>query len=511
MHNYLKYNAKRVITHYSKYGLKSTVRTSLDYLIQHLLRHSFAHSRLLSFGISYASFLLKILRYPKRLLIRRIINFILNIPRLLKQKSVALLIKYHQNILEFICIHSYLYRKLIRPPKIKVSGRIKVLHITCSFDLGGTQRQIINLCGINSRDFEHEAIEIFPEVNYLYRKDVILNREFYSKGNIIAKQLGELILDPSMRSLQTLQIYKLVRDFEAIKPAIVVGWGHEIAMLTFVAASIARVPKIVFCIRTFNPSFGWTAIGDLLEKAHQKMIPFLSGIIVNSTLLQEDYAAWLNLSKEKISVCPNGIDPYTITENEYMNYRLDIRKRYNIDNNAVVIINIGRFSKEKGQLLLAKALKEVQLNYNNAIYCLMCGDGYTQDAVKEYAAVNGLKNIIFTGRVDKVQEFLCASDIFVMPSDFEGMPNAMLEAMGCGLPCISTKRSGAIDVARDNVEALYIDVGSVQQLAYKLSYLIERPDERIRLGRNARERLRDFSIDKMSLTFGQHLSSLLRE
>jgi glycosyltransferase involved in cell wall biosynthesis len=277
--------------------------------------------------------------------------------------------------------------------------------------------------------------------------------------------------------------------------------------LTFAAASIARVPKIVFCIRTFNPSFGWTAIGDLLEKAHRKMIPFLSGILVNSTPLQEDYAAWLNVSKEKIAVCPNGIDPYHITENEYMSYRMDIRKRYNIDNNAVVIINVGRFSKEKGQLLLAKAFKDVQLNYDNAVYCLMCGDGYTKEAVKEYAAVNGLKNIIFTGRIDNVQEFLCASDLFVMPSDFEGMPNAMLEAMGYGLPCISTRRSGAMDVARDNIEALYIDVGSVEQLADKLLYLINRPDERSRLGRNARERLQDFSIEKMSIKFGQHLSS----
>jgi glycosyltransferase involved in cell wall biosynthesis len=121
-----------------------------------------------------------------------------------------------------------------------------------------------------------------------------------------------------------------------------------------------------------------------------------------------------------------------------------------------------------------------------------------------------MDNVSFTGRINDVTPFLCAADIFVMPSDFEGMPNAMMEAMAYGLPCISTNRTGALDVARDNLEALYVDVGSVEQLGEKLNYLIARPDERKRLGQNARERIKKFSVDNMVRLFDKHLEEMIR-
>ncbi|MBF0103261.1 MAG: glycosyltransferase family 4 protein [Desulfobacterales bacterium] len=412
--------------------------------------------------------------------------------------------------MRFVCINAPLLRKIEKPYPITKHLPIKVLHVTCSFDLGGIQRQIINLCtSPQDKDgyFIHEAIEYFPEHNYLYRQGVGLERERYVKGNMITRTMGRWILNPNLRSLQILQIYKLFRDFQTIHPDVVVGWGHEVAMLTFVAASIAKIPKILFCIRTFNPSYGWTSIGDILKKAHQRMVPYLDGIIVNSTYLKQDYAKWLAIDPDRIHVCPNGISSKTWSEIEIQNHRVSIRSKCNIPLDALVIINVGRFSAEKGQMVMVQAYHRVLDKRNTKdIYCLLCGDGPTQENIHNYVTQYNLKKLIMPGRIDAVHEFLCASDIFVMPSDFEGMPNAMMEAMAHGLPCISTNNTGALDIARDRIEALYVDVRSIDQMADKMLYLIEHPEERIRLGKNCQERLKEFSVEKMITRFDHYLN-----
>ena len=73
------------------------------------------------------------------------------------------------------------------------------------------------------------------------------------------------------------------------RPAIAVGWGHEMAVTTFIAAAIARVPRIVFCVRTVNPTYGWVPMtwARMLLRAHKNMLPHVSLVAVNSTLLRD--------------------------------------------------------------------------------------------------------------------------------------------------------------------------------------------------------------------------------
>jgi len=511
----LRIKIKRFIYRYKKYGIMHSLKAIVHdletlFLVRIFVKIIFFPVRIVR-GIHF-----KIKGVPLRR-IHHIILYslgkpVLKIFKLSVHQFFRLMVSFHPKLFSFSCIHADFIRKW-RPSGQPLNIiKKKIVHITCSFDLGGTQRQILNLCEY-SRDkgAGHQAIEIFPEQNYLYRRDITLENGRYVKGNYISRILGKWTLNPSFRSLQMLQVYKLVRDFETLRPDIAVGWGHEVAMITFLAASIARVPGIVFCIRTFNPSLGWTAIGPLLYKAHKKMLPYLDGIIVNSTQLQKDYSEWLNIPAEKVRVCPNGIEPTSVKPEEQRSFRTKIRKIFDIPDDVVLIINIGRFSQEKGQMLLVRAFHRLIDNCSqDKLYCMLCGDGPTQSSVEEYIHSHTLSNVIIPGRIDAIHEYLSAADIFVMPSDFEGMPNAMMEAMAYALPCISTNRSGATDIARDNREALFIDVGAVDQLYEKLEYLVENPVERKRLGENARERLKDFSILKMVSTFNNHLEDIYR-
>jgi glycosyltransferase involved in cell wall biosynthesis/SAM-dependent methyltransferase len=422
------------------------------------------------------------------------------------------LLRGHSLFLPFVCRHAHWLRRIRRPKTLLLSDRLKVLHVTCSFDLGGTQTQIRNLCTALAPAFVHEAVETFPEVNYLFRRGVEIDAGRYVRGNIVTRTLGRLTVSPSTRSAQLVQVYKLVRDFEAERPDVVVGWGHEIAMLTFVAAAIARVPHIVFCIRTFNPAYGWVAepMGELLHTAHTRMFADVAKVVVNSTPLQRDYAEWLGINPAAIAVCPNGIDIAPMDANEAAAHRAAIRAQYGIADDTVVLINVGRFSREKGQMSLVRAnLALLQERGGAAFHWLLCGDGPTLDEVRAFADTHGMTNVTFAGRTSEVRAFLSASDVFVMPSDFEGMPNAMMEAMTHGLPCVSTTRSGALDVARDGREALYYEPRDVEALTGHLRRLIANADERQRLGCHARERMREFSVRRFVENFEATLEAVM--
>jgi glycosyltransferase involved in cell wall biosynthesis len=422
----------------------------------------------------------------------------------------SIFLKFHESGLSLMWRRGYRMRSYFTPRPVDPANRV-VAHATGSFDLGGTQTQIKNLCTAPEARYRHDAVEIFPELNYLYRRDVIVDPAFYVRGGTITRMLGRLVLNRNYRSSQLVQIYKLVRDFNAIKPDVVVGWGHEMSVTTFIAGAIARIPHIIFCIRTVNPTYGWVdpPFPDLLLRAHLCMLPKVSKVIVNSTLLQDDYSKWAAIDRESIVVCANGISASPLPPDRAAAARASVREAFGIGAGVRVILNVGRFSNEKGQRTLVEANK-LLLDRGTAppFVFLMCGDGITLEEVKAKAAGYGMTNMLFPGRTDRVKDVLAAADIFVMPSDYEGMPNAMMEAMAAGLPCVSTTRSGALDVARPGLDALYYEPRNATQLAIHLERLLQDPEYARNLGGAAAARILEFSVARSVTTFEQILDTV---
>lgn len=394
-----------------------------------------------------------------------------------------------------------------RAPRPVAGSPLRAMHVTSSFDIGGTQRQIRNLCIGGAARFEHTTTEIFPEMNFLYRQGVALERDRYLAGGVMRRAIGRCVINMGTRSPQLIQAYKLYRDFTAYRPDVVVGWGHEMCASAFLAAAIARVPHIVFCIRTFNPAYGWVdqEMGRLLGVAHRRMTPYVSAVITNSTPLRDDHSRWLGIGPEVIQVCPNGIEPLPLTPAEIQERRRLVRQKLGVADDMFVVINVGRFSAEKGQMSIVAVNERVMPDYQGRLLWLLCGDGVTLDAVR--AAAADMTNIRFLGRTTTVYDHLCASDAFVMPSDFEGMPNAMMEAMACGLPCISTNRSGAVDVARHGQEALFYAVGDLDEMERHVRRLLDDRDEARAMGVRARARLSEFSTERCVIRFEEIVES----
>jgi glycosyltransferase involved in cell wall biosynthesis len=148
------------------------------------------------------------------------------------------------------------------------------------------------------------------------------------------------------------------------------------------------------------------------------------------------------------------------------------------------IVAVGRLAPQKGYDVLLRAFAQVapaHPSWNLAIV----GEGPLRVELTGLAASLGIADRVeFRGWLPEPGVVLAASDIFVMASLYEGFPNALLEAMACGLPVISTQSIGAGEIISDGHDGLLTPVGDADALADAMRRLIANPELRASLGRN---------------------------
>lgn len=148
------------------------------------------------------------------------------------------------------------------------------------------------------------------------------------------------------------------------------------------------------------------------------------------------------------------------------------------DTRAKIIIMVGRLSKEKNYPMALKAFANVKRNgYKLHIYGVGPMEGNLRQLVSELGLLN---DVIFEGQVKKVVNHIKDADIFLLTSNFEGMPNALIEGMAMGLACISTDfPSGAAkELIKDGEDGFVVPMNDVDALSSKLEILIEHEETR---------------------------------
>ena len=119
--------------------------------------------------------------------------------------------------------------------------------------------------------------------------------------------------------------------------------------------------------------------------------------------------------------------------------------------------------------------------------CTFLGDGELETELRALAAKHGLSDqVTFPGFCEDVFAVLLAADVFVLPSLHESSPNALIEAMGVGLPCIASDVGGIADLVEDGENGIRVPPGDSEALAAALHRVLVAPDFATELGRNAR-------------------------
>lgn len=167
------------------------------------------------------------------------------------------------------------------------------------------------------------------------------------------------------------------------------------------------------------------------------------------------------------------------------------------DDKALRIVTAGRLMPQKNQAMLIRAFERIYRKYPE--YTLdIYGEGNLREALQEQINSLGLeKAVTLRGNVSDIHEQIKNATMFVLPSDFEGLSNALLEAMMMGLPCISTNCAGSDEVIRHGENGLLIPVGDENALLEAMEKIICDPELAQKLGRTAKADSAKFEVDKV--------------
>lgn len=179
------------------------------------------------------------------------------------------------------------------------------------------------------------------------------------------------------------------------------------------------------------------------------------------------------LPARRIAVIPNPVDPSWTTP------RIDGRRRW--------IAMMGRFVPQKRFDLGVEAFSRIA--DQPAWQLVLMGDGPLRPSIREQVRALGLsERVLEMGPVRDPERILRQSAIFLLSSDFEGFPNALLEAMACGCAVVSTDcPSGPGEIVRDGTDGVLVPVGDVARMSEALSRLMQDASARETLGRRAAE------------------------
>jgi glycosyltransferase involved in cell wall biosynthesis len=167
-----------------------------------------------------------------------------------------------------------------------------------------------------------------------------------------------------------------------------------------------------------------------------------------------------------------------------------------------IIGHVGALSdRHKGQRHLIEAARRLEVNYPQMRF-LFLGSGPDRKMLEGMA--EGLNNVDFLGFQNDVGLYLSIMDLFVFPSNYEGLGSTLLDAIGCGVPIIASAVGGIPDIIQDGVNGVLIPPGNPQAITEAIVHLYHRPGLRRSLAHQAAARLDEFSPARMVHSY-EHL------
>jgi len=423
---------------------------------------------------------------------------------------------------------------LLRGNKVKNYSKPaleSVSFVVNSIGIGGAERQVLNtIKGFEKHLSPIPAMSLFctkwddVDDTESYRKfldeskvalhTIVSEPELFAKSEYeLTESLGEVILNTIPINARK-EIIGLYGQFKENKPSVVHAFHDRLNINAGIAAVLAGVPRIVLSTRSVSkhdqkginpfkrPIWYKLAYKELLKLPNVQMYHV-------SQAASTSYDSWLGLDDRQKLVIYNSTD-YDLMTTSSSNQEFNLERRgKHIPEKSFVVGGIMRFSSEKRPLLFIEVASKVVEN-NPAVHFIMLGNGPLFDRGKRLARKLGIEsNIHFIGRSHQVYLWLQKIDLVLLTSQFEGLPNVLIESQGFGIPVISTDAGGAKETFIEN-ETGYLATKDDPQFISKLVIkAINDPDWIKNAARQSKTNARQkFSMEAASSNFVELYSSI---
>ena len=283
---------------------------------------------------------------------------------------------------------------------------------------------------------------------------------------------------------------------------VVETFTHDSNVLGLLLAWLARVPVRIATHRGKIEAF---------PRWRQSLHSLLINIGVAHTLVAVSentlgQAVREGVRVDRIIVIPNGVTPLNTLSID----RPAARKSLGLSEIDIFLLSIGRLTYQKGHEYFIQAMSKVVRHFPN-VKAGICGDGPLRAQLESQILRLGLSDSMkLLGAWDDISPILASADIFILPSRWEGISRALMEAMAAGIPVIATRVDGTKNLVTDGINGLLIPMEDSEKLENSILQLIENPEMRKRLGTTAKTHvLHVHSTDAMCKKYYDLIMSFL--
>ncbi|MEZ9899043.1 glycosyltransferase [Vibrio breoganii] len=340
-----------------------------------------------------------------------------------------------------------------------VKMRKKILYITSTLKRCGPNNQLFNIVNnLDLNEFETLVVTLSPEPSESFYTKYVDNGIKVESLNL-DRYFGRLVVKNKLRQL-----------IKKNKPDVIHTQGYRAD--TLISSLDTSIPHIA-TIRNFPQedyvmTYG-RLLGTLMYRKHTRCLKNVTRVAGVSKSVAENLTDKFNL-KNVINI-NNGVDTLVYNNN---NSKTDMRKLLDLPLDSKVFISTGHLSERKDpEFMIENFLK---CNIENSLLLLVGSGELHSDLEERY---HNESSIIFVGRTSRVLEYLNSSDYYISCSKSEGLPNSVLEALACGLPCVLSNiepHRQIIQSAGSNIGEIYrlgSDVDFIQSINKMISHEIE--------------------------------------
>lgn len=340
----------------------------------------------------------------------------------------------------------------------------RVMVVIPALGCGGAERLAVSLISkMDQTRFETKLVVLYP-----YQDTD--NSKFVERHGIDVVYLNK------HRGVDFSIIHKLRKEIKIFKPDVIQTHLYVISYVLLASSLKIKKYHTVHNVAE-KESFGVRRIISKIAFKFGNFVP-----VAISPYCAETISNLYHIKRKDIPCINNGVN-------------IDKYFPMPINHADIVLISVGRLQEQKNHKMLLNVFGKVHKKYP-AVKLRIYGEGELRGELEEKIKKLGLEQVVeMPGQCTDIAKQLNRSDIFVQSSDYEGLPISGLEAMACGLPIISTKAGGTIDIVEEGINGFLVDIGDEDKFEEYIELLVEDDKKRKFMGEMSRCKAEKFSID----------------